>query len=174
MEQLGLETPVTRREFQEELGKIVSKIDELFRAKQVSWPLILSFAAFAMGGVGFAIKSMVETSVVKAQSDSTAALVTKHDTAISAMGSMLATTSEKASANAEAIAEMRERVRATEANLRAVQIENETQNRWAADVINLHADHLYAMVRVHHPDIPPPTYWPLGSIGDAGALNGKH
>lgn len=138
--------PVTRREFNEALDKISGRIEELFRAKQVSWPLILGIAGLALTVLGFGIKNLSDVSALASQSASSAA----------------------------SVSDFRERIRALEANTHAIVVENETQNRWMADVANLQDQYLEALIRAHHPSVPARTYWPMSQIGMANPVNGKH
>lgn len=141
----SLEQPVTRREFVEELGKISSKLDELFKAKQISWPLIISVLALAMGVLGFGIKNLADVASLSSTTES----------------------------NASAVGDFRERIRALEANTHAIVVENETQNRWMADVTNLQDQYLDTLLRIQHPEIPARSYWPMDKIGGANPTNGN-
>lgn len=141
-----MDAPVTRREFSEELDKISSKIDELVKAKQVSWPLILGVAGLALTVLGFGVKNLADVASVSAKADASEVFTQ----------------------------DARERIRALEANTHAILVENETQNRWMADVVNLQYSHLETLIRTKHPDTPPASYYPLGKVGGANVMNGKH
>lgn len=144
-ERSTLDAPVTRREFVEELDKIASKIDELFRAKQVSWPLIVAIGGLTVTILGFGITNWARMVAVE-----------------TATG-----------AHSVTIEDFRERIRATEAHSVAMQTENETQHRWLADVIRLEMQHREQLAAMKYPDWPARNYWPLQGIGNANSINGK-
>lgn len=139
------DTPVTRREFNEALDKIGGRIEELFRAKQVSWPLIIGVLGLALTVLGFGIKNLAD----------------------------VATVGRAAESHGQSIDDFRSRIRGIEANAHAVMVENETQNRWMADVVNLQDQYLETLIRTKHPDLPARSYWPMGQIGQANPINGN-
>ena len=122
------------------------RIEELFRARQLNWPLVLSIIALVGAAAGFGIKNLVETAAV--------------------------TTDVRATSLS--IDDFRERIRGMESDIRALATEQESQNRWMADTHNLHIQMLDREMRAfctedrnHKLIFPDMDYWPLGQIGRA-------
>lgn len=138
------EQPVTRAEFHTELNKISVKLDELFKAKQVSWPLIIAILSLALGVLGAGIKNWADLLTVKESSQN---LIISND-------------------------DLRSRMRGAETEIDADRVENETQNRWMADILNSELQHLETLLRIKHPEIPSRDYWPLQGIGLAAPTHG--
>ncbi|HEX7784832.1 MAG TPA: hypothetical protein VF653_01300 [Methylomirabilota bacterium] len=143
--------PVTRRELGElrqafftELANLERKIEELFKAKQFDWRIVMGALALIGGAVGFGVKNLTDIAAVKALANS----------------------------HSSAIEDFRSRIRGNEVKVSAIQIENETQNRWMADVQNMEADFMLMLMRMEHPEIPARSYMPLGRIGEAYTPNG--
>lgn len=147
------EHPVTRREFEDfastvrgDIATLSSELKDLVRAKQVNWPLVVGVLALAGTLIGVAVKNLVES----------------------------AATSSQVGTHADSISDFRERIRATESQLRGLQIEEETQHRWLADSLNQSVQYLSNLSKVHHPEDPPLAYWPLAEIGKSGAIGNGH
>jgi hypothetical protein len=120
------------------------RIEELFRARQLNWPLVLSVIALVGAAAGFGIKNLVETAAVTTN---------VHN-------------------NNAAIDDFRERIKGMESNFRALAIEQESQNKWMSDVHNLQTQMLDREMRAfctedrnHKLIFPDMDYWPLNQIG---------
>jgi hypothetical protein len=127
-----------------------SEIRELVRSRQISWPLVVSIISL-LGTLGMAGVAAGAASWTRGEQ-------TARDT----------------DAHAQTIGDFRDRIRGLETALRGIATENESQNRWAADVENLQSDHQDRLIRTRctvdaaHPLlIPPPVYQPLSQIGRA-------
>lgn len=149
------DAPVTHGQLAEALDRITAafskrldesddRIEELFAARRVSWPLILTVLGIALALTG---------SVV-------------------AMATQVSATSARAASSGVAIDEFRGRIRGLEANLNGSIIESETQHKAIADVINMQSQAIWTVLHMKHPDVPMPTYWPLAGIGEAPTRNG--
>lgn len=149
------DAPVTQGQLAEALDRITAafskridesdaRIEELFAARRVSWPLILTVLGIAL--------------------TLTAAVV--------AMATRVSATTALAVSNGAAIEEFRSRIRGLEANLNGAIIESETQHKAIADATNMQSQALWTVLHMKHPDVPMPTYWPLAGIGEAPTRNG--
>lgn len=146
---------VTRGEFDDFKTQVVSslatiskKLDDQAKEKQWNLPTIIAVVAVLGAPLAFTIKNLY-------QGEETARALADH----------LDFASKKADELDKGNADLRERTRALE----AANVENETQHRWLADVMNLRADMNHQMERARIEDgkivYPDQSYWPLKGIG---------
>lgn len=151
---------VTRGEFDDfkdqVLGALTSvqrKLDDAAKDKQWSLPTIALIVGVLGAPLVFTVRNLY-------QGEETSRTLADH----------LAFSTAKAAELDAGLASLRERTRALEAG----QIENETQHRWLADVMNLRADLNHQMARARIVDgqivYPDQSYWPLNGIG--GVVHG--
>lgn len=161
--ELNGESPVRRREFDDfkqsvdaNFHAISGKIDQLMQARQVNWTFVLAAMGLLGAGLGVGIKTLSDTNA--------------HAISIESHG--------------DAIDDFRGRMRGSETAMDALRVEQETQNRWIADVQNL--SHSYEEVirnarcaTCEHEKrpgnnlrFPQRDYWPLGAIGQANLPHG--
>jgi len=157
---------VTRGEFDDfkdqVLGAITAvqrKLDDAAKDKQWSLPTIALVVAVLGAPLVFTVRNLY-------QGEETAKTLADHLEFSTSKAAELDQGLAALRAHFDADnSDMRERTRALEAG----QVENETQHRWLADVMNLRADLNHQMERARIEDgkivYPDQSYWPLNGIG---------
>lgn len=139
-----LDAPVTRREFETELGYLRAAVDRIERALAGHRPglgNLITLGTLALGLIVTGVQNFTRLSTLERWAEDHQAF-----------------SEAKSAALDSAIAEHRSRLRGVE---KAIE-EQEMQHRWIADVFNLQIQRLEREGK-----LPPSDYWPLGQIGKA-------
>lgn len=145
-----LDAPVTRREFETELGYLRAGVDRIEKALAGHKPglgNLITLGTLAIGLIVTGVQNFTRLSTLERWADDHQAF-----------------SSSKSAELDTGISDMRSRMRSTE---KAIE-EQEMQHRWMADVANLQVQRLEREAK-----LPPSDYWPLGQIGQATTSGDK-